>query len=154
MEDFKQWCGLFNMQGVTNGTHVLISKPFIPYPQDYYYHKSKGYSMVAQVMVDSNKKFIDIFIGLPRNANNSQALKFGLYQQAQYHVLFFQTKDVEMELHVTYLRTKGVGLSTESRHHTKKMATTLLWSCSTKKNKKAKSWFVVENVFGILKKTL
>ncbi len=88
MEDFKQWCGLFNTQGFTNGTHVLISKPFIPYPQDYYYHKSKGYSMVAQVMVDSNKKFIDIFISLPRNVNNSQDLKFGLYQQAQYHVLF------------------------------------------------------------------
>jgi hypothetical protein len=44
--------------------------------------------MVAQVMVDSNKKFIDIFISLPRNVNNSQDLKFGLYQQAQYHVLF------------------------------------------------------------------
>jgi hypothetical protein len=92
MEDFKQWRGLFNMQGVTNGTHVLISKPSIPYPEDYYYHKSKGHSMVAQAMVDSNKKFIDIFIGSPRNVNDSQVLKSKLCQQAQYHVLFHLNK--------------------------------------------------------------
>jgi hypothetical protein len=88
MEDFKQWCGLFNMQGVTFGTHVLIFKPSIPYPEDNYYHKSKGYSMVAQVMVDSNKKCIDIFIGLLGNVNDSQVLNSRLYQQVQYHVLF------------------------------------------------------------------
>jgi hypothetical protein len=71
MENFKQWCGLFNMQGVTFGTHVLIFKPSMPYLENYHYHKSKGYSMVAQAMVDSNKKCIDIFIGLPRNVNDS-----------------------------------------------------------------------------------
>jgi hypothetical protein len=38
MEDFKQWCDLLNMQGVIDGTHVLISKPFISYLENYYYH--------------------------------------------------------------------------------------------------------------------
>jgi hypothetical protein len=83
------------MQGVTSGTQVLIFKPFIPYLEDYHYHKSKGYSMVAQAMVDFNKKCIDIFIGLPGNVNDSQILKSRLYQQAQYHVLFDPSKGCE-----------------------------------------------------------
>jgi len=45
--------------------------------------------MVAQTMVDSNKRFIDIYISLPRNMNDSRVLKrFGLCRQAQYHALF------------------------------------------------------------------
>jgi hypothetical protein len=54
MKNSKQWCGLLTMYGAIDGTHVLISKPFIPYPKDYYYHKFGGYFMVAQAMVDSN----------------------------------------------------------------------------------------------------
>jgi len=114
MEDFKQWCGLLNMQGVTDGTHVLISKPSIPYPQDYYYH-NLGYSMVAQVMVDSNKKFIDIFIGFPINVKITHKLKnLDCINKLNTMFYFIQAKDVEMEFHITYLGTKGVYLSAKS----------------------------------------
>lgn len=114
MEDFKQWCGLLNMQGVTDGTHVLISKPSIPYPQDYYYH-NLGYSMVAQVMVDSNKKFIDIFIGFPINVKITHKLKnLDCINKLNTMFYFIQGKDVEMEFHITYLGTKGVYLSAKS----------------------------------------
>jgi hypothetical protein len=152
MEDFKQWCGLFNMQGDTFGIHVLISVPSIPYPKNYYYHKSKGYSMVAQTMVDSNKKCIDIFIGLPRNVNDSQVLNFGLYQQAQYH--FFLSKQRMSKWNFALLVWGQKVFVYQLNHDTiqKKWLPHLLWNFSTKENK-SKAMVVVENVFGILKKT-
>jgi uncharacterized membrane protein len=49
--------------------------------------------MVTQVVMDSNKKFIDVLIGLLRNVSGSIFfLMFGLYQQVQYHVLFDPNK--------------------------------------------------------------
>jgi len=42
MENFKQWCGLSNVHGGINGTHILISKPKTFFPKDYYYHKTSG----------------------------------------------------------------------------------------------------------------
>jgi hypothetical protein len=35
----KKWCGLPNIQGAIDGTHVSISKPIIIFPKDYYHHK-------------------------------------------------------------------------------------------------------------------
>jgi hypothetical protein len=58
-ENFMQWCGLFGVNGTIDNTHIIISKPITPFPKDYYYHKNNGYSIQAQVMVDSNKKFLD-----------------------------------------------------------------------------------------------
>jgi hypothetical protein len=75
MEDFKVLCDLLSMQGAIDGTRLLIFKPSILYHEDYYYHKSKGYSMVAQAMVDSNKIFMYIYISLLGNVNDSQVLK-------------------------------------------------------------------------------
>jgi len=86
-------CDLLNMQGAIDGIHMLIFKPSILYPKDYYYHKYGGYSMVTQAMVDSNKIFMYIYISLLGNVNDSRVLKrFGLYQQVQYHVLFNASK--------------------------------------------------------------
>jgi hypothetical protein len=47
INDFKLWCGLPNVQGVIDGTHLLISKPFMPFLEDYYYFKYGGYSIIA-----------------------------------------------------------------------------------------------------------
>lgn len=49
------------MQGVIDDTHILITNLVIPSLKDYYYHKSKGYSMVAQVVVDSNNYYFLMF---------------------------------------------------------------------------------------------
>ncbi len=89
---------------------MLIPKPFIMYPKDYY-HKSGVYHIVAQVMVDSNKKFTNIFIGLLRNVNDSQVLKRSrLYQQVQYHVLFDPSKGCGDGTPPYSLRDKGYPL--------------------------------------------
>jgi hypothetical protein len=72
--DFKMWCGLPSMQGAIDGTHVSIAKPLRPFVEDYFYHKTCGYTIVAQAVVDSKKRFIDLFVGLPGSVNDSKML--------------------------------------------------------------------------------
>jgi hypothetical protein len=63
----------------------VILKPFGPFANNYYYHKSGGYNVVAQAMVDCNKEFIDLFIGLFGSVNDSQVLqKKKIYKKAMY----------------------------------------------------------------------
>ncbi len=42
VEKFKLWCGLLNVQGAIDGTHISILKPEGEYAKDYYYHKTSG----------------------------------------------------------------------------------------------------------------
>ncbi len=53
----------------------------MPFPNDYYYFKFKGYSILAQAMVDHKKRFINICIGMPRSVNDSCVFhRFALYK--------------------------------------------------------------------------
>jgi hypothetical protein len=51
------------MQGVINGTHVCISKPKISFAKKYNYFKTSRYSIMTQIVVNSKKKFVDVYIG-------------------------------------------------------------------------------------------
>jgi len=92
---FKQWCGLPNVNGVINGTHILILKPQTFFLEDYYYHKISDYSIIPQIVIDCNKKFLDYCIGMSSRVNDSKVLrKFTLYWQVQFHGLFDINKGV------------------------------------------------------------
>jgi hypothetical protein len=56
MEEFMKLCGLPCVQGAINGTHLSILKPQRAFVEDYYYHKTGGYNIMAQCVVDYNKK--------------------------------------------------------------------------------------------------
>jgi hypothetical protein len=71
MDDFKVWCGFMSVQGAIDGMHISIIKPIL-FPKNYYYHKLGGYSLVAQAIVNCKKRLIDVFVGLPRNVNDSR----------------------------------------------------------------------------------
>jgi hypothetical protein len=73
MLKFKELCGLPNMQGAIDNTHISIFKPKLDFAEDYYFHEIGGYLVVAQV-VDARKKFIDIYVGLLKSVNNFQVL--------------------------------------------------------------------------------
>ncbi len=45
--EFKEWCELSNFQGAIDDTHISISKPKVDFVEDYYFHKTKGYSIVV-----------------------------------------------------------------------------------------------------------
>ncbi len=101
-------------------------------------------------MVDFNKRFIDTCIDLPRSMNNSQVLiRSGLCQQTQYHALFDPSKGCGDGTPPYLLGDKRYPLIMTSykegaRH-------TILKLLYNKKHEKGR--LVVENVFGILKKT-
>jgi hypothetical protein len=69
MLDFKSWYGMLLVQGAIDCTYIAISKP-AQFPKDYWYFKTRGYSMVAQAIVDSRKQFISVFVGLPGSVND------------------------------------------------------------------------------------
>jgi hypothetical protein len=41
VEKFKLWCGLLNVQGAIDGTHISTLKSEGEYAKDYYYHKKQ-----------------------------------------------------------------------------------------------------------------
>jgi hypothetical protein len=49
-------CGLPNVHGAIDGTHIQIFKPKTTFLQDYYYQKIRDYSIVAQAIINSLKK--------------------------------------------------------------------------------------------------
>jgi hypothetical protein len=81
MYDFKSWCGMPSVQGAIDCTHIAISKP-PAFPEDYWYFKTRAYSMVAQAVVDSKKIFTNVYVGLPGFVNDQRVLRrSGLWQQ-------------------------------------------------------------------------
>jgi hypothetical protein len=53
----------------------------MPFLDDYYYFKSRGYYILAQVVVDYKKRFTNICIGMLGSVNDSCVLhRFSLYK--------------------------------------------------------------------------
>lgn len=71
---FQSLCGLPGVVGAIDGMHVHISKPQY-LPADYYYFKSGGYTINCQAVVDSEKRFIDLYLGMPGSTNDSRMLR-------------------------------------------------------------------------------
>jgi hypothetical protein len=62
-----------------NCMHITIAKPKVCL-EDYYYYKQGAYTVVLQAIVDAQKRFTDVFVGLPGSVNDSRVLKkSGLY---------------------------------------------------------------------------
>jgi hypothetical protein len=60
--------------GVIDGMHIAISKPSSGV-QDYYYFKSSGYLLNCQAVVDSQKRFMDLYLGMPGSTNDCCVLR-------------------------------------------------------------------------------
>ncbi len=89
MFDLKTWCGMPNVIGAIDGTHISIAKPSNFYYKDYFFHKIMQYNVVAQVMFASQKRFMDVYVGLIGSVNDFGVLrKSRLYQCAIHRGLF------------------------------------------------------------------
>ena len=70
--------------GAIDGTHVSIAKPSFG-AADYYYFKSGWYTINCQALVDSEKRFIDLYLGMPGSTNDAMMLRrsslYGLAMQ-------------------------------------------------------------------------
>ena len=85
---FHDLCGLPRVLGAIDGMHVSISKPRFG-SADYFYFKSRGYSLNCQAVVDSNKRFLDLFLEMPGSTNDSWMLhRSCLYNKGMHGTLW------------------------------------------------------------------
>lgn len=85
---FQRLCGLPGVLGAIDGTHISISKPKNG-PGDYFYFKSGGYTLNCQAVVDSDKRFLDLFLGMPGSTNDSRVLRrSSLYHKGMHGTLW------------------------------------------------------------------
>ena len=83
VSDFLAFSSIPSMHGAIDYTHITISNPKLC-PEEYYYYRPSAFTMVLQRMVDAQKRFMDIFVGLPSSVNDSHILKkFGLYRRVE-----------------------------------------------------------------------
>ena len=86
-QKFFNLCGLPVVVGAIDGTHVPIAKPK-HVPADYFYFKSGGYSLNCQAVVDSEKRFLDLYLGMPGSTNDCRVLRrSSLYDLAMHNNL-------------------------------------------------------------------
>jgi hypothetical protein len=148
---FKDLCGLPGVVGAIDGTHIAMNKPKQG-PADYYYFKSGGYSLNCQAVVDSEKRFIDLFLGMPGSTNDSWVLRrSSLYHRAQQNMLFDRVH--VMEGFSSYLLGDSgypvlPWLMTPHKNVRNLTVTKTLFNHRLKRGR-----CVVENAFGILKQT-
>ena len=84
---FLDLCGLPAVVGAIDGTHISTSKPQ-HVPVDYFYFKSGGYTLNCQAVVDSEKRFLDLYLGMPGSTNDSRVLRCSsLYDSAVHNNL-------------------------------------------------------------------
>lgn len=153
MAQFREFSGLPGIVGAIDGTHFHIRKPNHS-PEDYFYFKSGGYTMACQAVVDRDRKFIDISVGMPGSTNDARQLRRSmLYQKATTTNLFNPGDSIEG--FVPYLvGDKGYPILPwlitpyrEMPNGRRSVQETLF----NRKLSRARS--VVENSFGILKQT-
>jgi hypothetical protein len=53
-----------NMMGTIDNTHISIAKPFSVYYEDYFFHRKGVYNVVAQSVVNNQKRFMDVYGGI------------------------------------------------------------------------------------------
>jgi hypothetical protein len=152
MSDFKTWCHMPGAVGALDCTHIHIVKPRILYPKDYYYYKMNGYSIIAQAVVDSKKRFIDLFVGMPSSTNDSRTLcRSGSYASIQHHRILNDRNGVQHEGFFPYLLgAKGYPLlSWLMVPHKEVRPLSVLERLYNKRLRRGRC--VVENAFGLLK---
>jgi hypothetical protein len=73
MEGFKDLLNMPRIQRTIDATqiHIQESKSNVLLT-DYYFFKSKRYSLQFQVIIDHKKTFIEIFVGMSRSINDAR----------------------------------------------------------------------------------
>ena len=85
---FKELCRLPAMVGTIDSTHISISKPNYSLA-NYFYFKSGGYTLNSQAIVNSKKRFLDLFLRMPGSTNDGRVLRrSSLYSKAMHNNLF------------------------------------------------------------------
>jgi hypothetical protein len=66
---------------LTKGNNIFVAQPQCEFVEDY--HKTSGYNIVVKIAMDCNKRFIDMFMGLPTKMLICRDPSFGLVTKAK-----------------------------------------------------------------------
>ncbi|XP_018578669.1 putative nuclease HARBI1 isoform X2 [Anoplophora glabripennis] len=79
-QGFMEKCGINNIIGVIDGSHIEINKP--KENQDAYINRKGYHSLLLQGIVDHKRKFIDVFCGEPGSMHDARLFrKSGIYRK-------------------------------------------------------------------------
>jgi hypothetical protein len=148
---FRDLCNLPAVVGAIDRTHIHIAKPAVG-PEDYFYFKSGGYTLNFQAVVDSRKRFLDLYLGMHGSTNDARVLRrSSLYRLAMQENLIDVCHSMD-GFPPFLLGNSGYPLlpwlMTPHRGHAHP---TILESLYNRKLRQGQG--VVENAFGILKQT-
>ncbi len=80
--------GFPNCMGAIDGTHFKVSKPNVPYYEDYYCLRKSSCTVQMQAVCDHRGSFMDVVIGRPGSMHDARVLRLsGLYQNAHTKIL-------------------------------------------------------------------
>ncbi len=68
---------MLNMMGNIDDIHIAIARSSYAFVEDYFHHKTRGYNIVAQMVVDNQKTFIDVYVRLLGSVNDCHVLSLG-----------------------------------------------------------------------------
>jgi hypothetical protein len=87
IEGFENFCGLPQVAGAIDGTHIEIKAPF-EYHEDYVNRKG-FHSVQLQAVVDSSMRFTDVFVGYPGSVHDARVFSNSpLFKSAKRDCLF------------------------------------------------------------------
>jgi hypothetical protein len=90
-----------------NQWHSCFYSKVFSFQKHYFNFKTKGYSIVDEIVVDCKKRFIDVFVGLSNSVNNSKILrKWELYKHVQFYGLLMRIEVLKMAFGLACLLTK------------------------------------------------
>ena len=148
---FLELCGLPRVVGAIDGTHIAISKPR-HVPADYFYFKSGGYTLNCQAVVDSEKCFLDLYLGMPGSTNDCRVLRRSTLYDLAMHNNFFNEEHGVQGFSPYLVGDLGYPLLPWLMiPHRSQVRLSVAEALFNKKLRKGRC--VVENAFGILKQT-
>jgi hypothetical protein len=149
--NFQQLCGLPANVGAVDGKHIHISKPRFG-AEDYYYFKYGGCILNFQLVVGSNKRFLDLYIGMPCSTNDARFLQRSSFCHLPMFENLFDAHHGIDGFSLYLLGDSGYFLLPWLMVHHKNVRN--LSMLETLFNRKLRTGrYVVENAFGILKQT-
>jgi N-acetyl-gamma-glutamylphosphate reductase len=89
MNGFRELCELLAIHGSINVTQIHMFKSKGQRVTEYFSYKSKAYNMQFQVVINYQKKFKDVFVGMLGLMNDAHILQISfVHQKATYQQLF------------------------------------------------------------------
>jgi hypothetical protein len=111
MARFKEVCNLPSIHGAIDCTYFHIQKVVDAHATCYVFYKCKYHNMQLQVVVDHQRRFRGMFVGMPSSMNDARIMQLSsLYPKATHHGLFHLDHGFQNGIYPYIIGDKGYPL--------------------------------------------